>query len=646
LQSLSIGTGNYNVNIAQSPNSIGGETIFNNTGTVTLGSSGAVNFVGGVIATAPSQVILLGNVRAQGTGVINLGTAVQVSGTSVTVGGASTGDITLGSTTLDNGVTLTVGTGIANAIKIGSVNGTAGGSASNLAINTTLDATVGEIRTDIGSFTASAGILISTGAVNAGSVAITKTGSLNLGGSVTSSGAITLTTDSLTMPSPYQIKSTGGGTISFAPTIAGRSIWIGSGDPGTTKVLNLGSVLGRTLTSGLVAIGVNGSGGSGAITVAGKVDASANGFSSFSVRSQNSGLNFSSQNGQLLLPEATAVDFQLGLGNIAGSTSIVNLSAPNGSVRFVSAGGVTLGTSVSQLLSSTLIGGLVLLNSESLKVVGTQRVGIDSGLLVQTTSESVTLNSDATFYGKNLTIAPAQNFYNYAGSDPFQNSSGGRTLVYSYQSLDNYPSDVTAGLTGFSSVFRVPQSFVYQDLPRSYTVSNANLIPSGDSMVYSGNPVIPDLPTGTGLVNGFVNDTSYLTTVPTLGYSIPSTYTGPIRLGFKSTYAKNSTANATIASQGESGGNQKKEPEAPASAQTKEEARNMEQVPAVSPGRLKVGEVKKDHGGEKAIQARARQGTNFRVVEVGVMPLRMSGEFQPFELSEVTIQSEKVSKDR
>jgi hypothetical protein len=195
-------------------------------------------------------------------------------------------------------------------------------------------------------------------------------------------------------------------------------------------------------------------------------------------------------------------------------------------------------------------------------------------------------------------------------------------------------------------VFRVPQSFVYQDLPGSYSVSNANLIPSGDSIVYSGNPVIPDLPTGTGLVNGFVNDTSYLTTVPTLGYSIPSTYTGPIRLGFKSTYAKNSTANATIASQGESGGNQKKEPEAPASAQTKEEARNMEQVPAVSPGRLKVGEVKKDHGGEKAIQARAKQGTNFRAVEVGVMPLRMSGEFQPFELSEVTIQSEKVSKDR
>jgi len=451
------------------------------------------------------------------------------------------------------------------------------------------------------------------------------------------------------MPSPYQIKSTGGGTVSFAPTTAGRSIWIGSGGPDTTTVLNLGSVLGRTLTSGLVAIGVNGSGGSGAITVAGKVDASANGFSSFSVRSQNSensGLNFSSQNGQLLLPEATAVDFQLGLGNIAGSTSSVNLSAPNGSVRFVSAGGVTLGTSVSQLLSSTLTGGLVLLNSESLKVVGTQRVGIDSGLLVQTTSGSVTLSSDATFYGKNLTIAPAQNFYNYAGSDPFQNSSGGRTLVYSYQSLDNYPSDVTAGLTGFSSVFRVPQSFVYQDLPGSYSVSNANLIPSGDSMVYSGNPVIPDLPTGTGLVNGFVNDTSYLTTVPTLGYSIPSTYTGSIRLGFKGAYAKNSAASPTVVSQGGSEENKANESGSPTTLDVKQEARNLEQAPAVSPGRLKVGEVKKDHGDDKAVQARAKQGANFRTGEVTMMPLRMSGEFQPFELSEVTIQSKKVSKDR
>ena len=165
-------------------------------------------------------------------------------------------------------------------------------------------------------------------------------------------------------------------------------------------------------------------------------------------------------------------------------------------------------------------------------------------------------------------------------------------------------------------------------------------------MVYSGNPVIPDLPTGTGLVNGFVNDTSYLTTVPTLGYSIPSTYTGSIRLGFKGAYAKNSAASSAVVSQGGSEGNKANESGSPTTLDVKQEARNLEQAPAVSPGRLKVGEVKKDHEGDKAVQARAKQGANFRTGEVTMMPLRMSGEFQPFELSEVTIQSEKVSKDR
>jgi hypothetical protein len=698
LQSLSIGTGNYNVNIAQSPNSIGGETIFNNTGTVTLGSSGAVNFVGGVVATAPFQVILLGNVRAQGTGVINLGTAVQVSGTSVTVGGASTGDITLGSTTLDNGVTLTVGTGIANAITIGSVNGTAGGSASNLAINTTADATVGDIGTDIGSFTTSAGTLtaqnittsgatslsgssvstgavnastftangassvtlggvvttsgatslsgssVSTGAVNAGSVTVTKTGSLILGGNITSSGAITLTMDNLTLPSPYQIESTGGGTISFAPTTAGRSIWLGSGGP-VTGELNLGSVVSQTVTSGSVVVGKTGLGGSGAITVAGNIDASANGFSSLSLRSQNSDLNFALQSGKLVLPSAVAVDFRLGTGNIKGSSSAISISASGGSVQFVSAGGVTLGTAVSRLLESTLSQGLVLINGGSLEVSGTQRVGSSSDLLVETTSGSITLNSGALFSGRNLTIAAAQNFYNYAGSDPFGNSTSGRTLVYSSDTQNNYPTSVTAGLSGFSSVFRVSQDFLY-GTAGTYTVANADQIPAGDSMVYSGNPVIPDLTSDTGLVNGFVNDASYITSVPIQGYTLPTVYTGAIRMSFDGKYAKDvSRANSALSQKSDDLRNLDMQ-NGTAEPASKEKSRGSDLAPVPSPGRLKVGELPKQSGEGNSAQSSTRSGGNFRPVEVGKLELRMSGDFLPFELSEVTIRSGKVSKDR
>ena len=661
LQSFSIGTGNYNVNIAQSPNSIGGETTFNNTGTVTLGSSGAVNFVGGVVATAPSQVILLGNVRAQGTGVINLGTAVQVSGTSVTVGGASTGGITLGSTTLDNGVTLTLGTGIANAITIGSVNGTAGGSASNLAINTTADATAGDIGTDIGSFTTSAGTLtaqnittsgatslsgssVSTGAVNAGSVTVTKTESLILGGNITSSGAITLTMDNLTLPSPYQIKSTGSGTISFAPTTAGRSIWLGSGGP-VTGELNLGSVVSQTVTSGSVVVGKTGLGGSGAITVAGNIDASANGFSSLSLRSQNSDLNFALQSGKLALPSAVAVDFRLGTGNIKGSSSAISISASGGSVQFFSAGGVTLGTAVSQLLESTLSQGLVLINDGSLQVNGTQRVGSSSDLLVETTSGSITLNSGALFSGRNLTIAAAQNFYNYAGSDPFGNSTSGRTLVYSFDTQNNYPTSVTAGLSGFSSVFRVSQDFLYGPAG-TYAVANADEIPAGDSMVYSGNPVIPDLTSDTGLVNGFVNDASYITSVPIQGYTLPTVYTGAIRMSFNGKYAKDaSKANSALSQKSDDLRNLDMQ-NGNAEPVSKEKTRGLDLAPVPSPGRLKVGELPKQRGEGNSAQSSDRSGGNFRPVEVGKLELRMSGDFLPFELSEVTIGSGKVTKDR
>ena len=56
---------------------------------------------------------------------------------TATVGGTSTGAITLGDTTLADGITLTVGTGIGNAITLNTVSGTAGGSTSNLTLNST-----------------------------------------------------------------------------------------------------------------------------------------------------------------------------------------------------------------------------------------------------------------------------------------------------------------------------------------------------------------------------------------------------------------------------------------------------------------------------------------------------------------------------
>lgn len=65
-----------------------------------------------------------------------------------------------------------------------------------------------------------------------------------------------------------------------------------------------------------------------------------------------------------------------------------------------------------------------------------------------------------------------------------------------------------------------------------------------------------------------------------------------------------------------------------------------------SPGRLKVGELPKQRGEGNSAQSSDRSGGNFRPVEVGKLELRMSGDFLPFELSEVTIGSGKVTKER
>ena len=515
--------------------------------------------------------------------------------------------------------------------------------ASTFTADGTGSVTLGGVVTTSGA-TSLSGSSVSTGAVKAGSVTVTKTESLILGGNITSSAAITLTMDNLTLPSPYQIESTGGGTISFAPTTAGRSIWLGSGGP-VTGELNLGSVVSQTVTSGSVVVGKTGLGGSGAITVAGNIDASANGFSSLSLRSQNSDLNFALQSGKLALPSAVAVDFRLGTGNIKGSSSAISISASGGSVQFFSAGGVTLGTAVSQLLESTLSQGLVLINDGSLQVNGTQRVGSSSDLLVETTSGSITLNSGALFSGRNLTIAAAQNFYNYAGSDPFGNSTSGRTLVYSFDTQNNYPTSVTAGLSGFSSVFRVSQDFLYGPAG-TYTVANADEIPAGDSMVYSGNPVIPDLTSDTGLVNGFVNDASYITSVPIQGYTLPTVYTGAIRMSFNGKYAKDaSKANSALSQKSDDLRNLDMQ-NGNAEPVSKEKTRGLDLAPVPSPGRLKVGELPKQRGEGNSAQSSDRSGGNFRPVEVGKLELRMSGDFLPFELSEVTIGSGKVTKDR
>jgi len=556
----------------------------------------------------------------------------------VRVGGTSTGAITLGATTLDNGVTLTIGTGIANSITIDSVSGTVGGAASNLVINTSTDATInGNVGTDIGTFTSLADTLTTA--------------------DISTTGAITLNANGLTAAGT--IRSTGGGIISFAPATSGGQVGIGTGV--VTGGLDLGDILNRTTTSGLVIVGSTGSGGSGAITVGGTVDVSANGYSSFSLRSQNGNLNFGSASGSLLLPQGTAVDIRLGTGQVVGSYGQNNvnlsLSAPGGSLQFISAGAVTLGTDVGTLTAASTdvrTGGFVLVNQSGLTVQGGYNTGANADLLIQTLSGNVQLNSGASFAGRNLTIAPAQNFYNLTQSNPFRNQ-GGRTLVYANNSLENRPQSVDAGLTGFGAVFRVPQSIgSFLTGPGVYAVLNPSQIPAGNTVVYAGNPVIPDLPTGTGLVEGFANTGAYTDTVPTLGYPMPRAYEGAIRLGFKGGLAKkNGPASGVVGESLPVGERQDEQKRSPERLRLRDMTGDQPQVPEGErvgqqekvPGRLNVGQIPRP----AAPEPKTAETTPAPSLREGVgrpISLRFSEDYLPFEIRPVTEKSEKISESR
>ena len=125
-----------NVEIARAGDSIGGATVFNNSGTITLGQLGAVNFVQGVTAVLPSQTItLLGNVTTENGG-ISFGKVLIGPGADVSL--------------LPRGGDLT----------LGSVSGTAGGLAGSISMFTEINRSVtilGDVKNNLqnGSFATS-----------------------------------------------------------------------------------------------------------------------------------------------------------------------------------------------------------------------------------------------------------------------------------------------------------------------------------------------------------------------------------------------------------------------------------------------------------------------------------------------------------
>ena len=146
---------------------------------------------------------------------------------------------------------------------------------------------------------------------------------------------------------------------------------------------------------------------------------------------------------------------------------------------------------------------------------------------------------------------------------------------------------------------------------------------------------------GTATYNELVDTAVYKTAVPVQGYSLPGIYSGQVRLGFKAAAAavQNSLGKAAPAQPAERAGRLRVGDAKPPAAS----GPMAGSAPAV--GRLRVGQAQSANSKKTevgAIETPAPKPS----VKAGNVSLRMSGEFLPFELAEVTITSPKVGQNR
>ena len=251
---LTTAANGYSVSFTGSSNTIAGATTFNNTGTLTLGDGGdAIEFTGGLVATAPTTRVLGGaTVTALGTGVLDLsgGHSLQVNSDSV-VGGSSTGQITLTDAVLLNNSTLTIGTGAAaTPISLGAISG----AGSTLILNTTGAVTVsGSLGTSGGvlqqlTLTNSGGTTFG-GSVDADTVTLTDTT-----GTIAFQGNTTVNTGLTTANKAYSVSFTGStNTIAGATTFSNTgTLTLGDGSDAITFASGLTHTAGATHTFGSV----------------------------------------------------------------------------------------------------------------------------------------------------------------------------------------------------------------------------------------------------------------------------------------------------------------------------------------------------------------------------------------------------------
>ncbi|MFM8413406.1 MAG: beta strand repeat-containing protein, partial [Planctomycetota bacterium] len=207
---------------------IAGMTTFHNTGRVTFGDQGppdVITFVGGLVATAPSEVRLAGSVLADSGSIVLGDTDTDLSVLAATIGGAAT-SITLADVVLDENGGLILGTGLANVIQVGSVAGTVAGFADALTIDTTGTVT---ISGSVGSGLDRLAVRNSGGTTFEGDVAADYVRLTDTTGTITFAEDLTATT-LITAANGYSVAFQGAATTVTASTFFANTGTVSLGD--------------------------------------------------------------------------------------------------------------------------------------------------------------------------------------------------------------------------------------------------------------------------------------------------------------------------------------------------------------------------------------------------------------------------------
>jgi len=477
----SFAPGAYNISMTGTLNSFlgGAATEFKNTGTLRLGSDGGASsftFLKGVLATAPSLKTLAGLIESTSAGMDFGVTPTRILGTGLTTVSATTGGqiIMLGDVVLSDGATLKLGIGLDNVFTVGSILGTAGGSTSVLNLNTGISGSVtiqGVVGLDIGT------------------VSIDSPTPTSFNGYVSTTTFLSAVGTGATS---YNLAFKGGAEITSATTIRnGGILQLDSGGGGSAPVTT-------TFAGGLIADG------SSILKVGGTL--------------RTSGTMMKLGSGTMGLELLGDTTLSSGLATIQLDGVVSGTGGLN-----VTAGNILLAQGM------TTTAGIVLLSSGSLTVPS---VSLDAGtgsLLLQSTDGSVVLGSGSTYAGNAITVATGSGatFVNQAGSNPFVNRGGGRTLVFSPSYSQNKPAQLNGGFTSFGAVFNQPPQIVVTGVG-SYSVLNS--LPSGNLMAYSA----VSLSLAEASLNEILQTDAYLTGIPfQLGGKPLGVARGSVRIGIK-----------------------------------------------------------------------------------------------------------------